>query len=252
MERPAIDVRVVSKTFAVPHQRHARAKEYFVRPFRRQAYDRNVALDDVSLSIARGEFFGIIGGNGSGKSTLLRILAGIYRADSGRVELNGIGSPFIELGVGFNFELTARDNIYLNGTLIGLSRQEIDERLDAIVAFAELERFLDQQVKNFSSGMMMRLAYSISVQVTFDILLIDEVLAVGDVDFKAKCFRTFREMREERKTVVFVSHDLASVQEFCDRALLLDDGRALAIGDPGETVELYERRVRAAAESTRS
>jgi ABC-type polysaccharide/polyol phosphate transport system ATPase subunit len=247
VERPAIEVGGVSKTFIVPHERHARLKEYFVRPFRRRAYDRNVALDNVSLKIAPGEFFGIIGRNGSGKSTLLRILAGIYRADSGTVELNGIVSPFIELGVGFNFELTARDNIYLNGTLIGLSRREIDERLDAIVRFAELERFLDQQVKNFSSGMMMRLAYSISVQVTFDILLVDEVLAVGDANFKTKCFETFRQMREERKTVVFVSHDLKSVQEFCDRVLLLDGGRTLAIGEPDEIVDLYERRVRAVA-----
>jgi ABC-type polysaccharide/polyol phosphate transport system ATPase subunit len=247
VERPAIEVRGVSKTFVVPHERQARLKEYFVRPFRKRASERNVALDDVSVAIAPGEFFGIIGRNGSGKSTLLRVLAGIYRADSGTVELSGIVSPFIELGVGFNYELSARDNIYLNGTLIGLTGSEIDERLPAIVGFAELERFIDQQVKNFSSGMLMRLAYSISVQVTFDILLIDEVLAVGDADFKAKCFDTFRQMRADRKTVVFVSHDLVSVQQFCDRAMLLEDGRSQGIGAPDEIVGLYERRVRAAA-----
>jgi ABC-type polysaccharide/polyol phosphate transport system ATPase subunit len=247
VERPAIEVRGVSKTFVVPHERQARLKEYVVRPFRKRAYDRNVALEDVNVAIASGEFFGVIGRNGSGKSTLLRILAGIYRADSGTVELSGVVSPFIELGVGFNYELSARDNIYLNGTLIGLTRPEIDERLPAIVGFAELERFVDQQVKNFSSGMLMRLAYSISVQVTFDILLIDEVLAVGDADFKVKCFDTFRQMRADRKTVVFVSHDLRSVQQFCDRAMLLEDGRMEAIGESDEIVRLYERRVRAAA-----
>jgi ABC-type polysaccharide/polyol phosphate transport system ATPase subunit len=214
VDRPAIEVHGVSKTFVVPHERHARLKEYFAMPTRRRSYDYNVALDGIDLTIPSGEFFGVIGRNGSGKSTLLRILAGIYEADSGTVQLNGIVSPFIELGVGFHMELSARDNIYLNGTLIGLSTSEIDERLDAIVGFAELERFLDQQVKNFSSGMLMRLAYSIAVQVSFDILLVDEVLAVGDVEFQQKCFDTFRRMREERKTVVFVSHDLESVRDF--------------------------------------
>ena len=245
MDRPAIEVRGVSKSFVVPHEQSARLKEYFVRPFRKRTYDRNQALDDVSLSIPRGEFFGIIGRNGSGKSTLLRVLAGIYRADSGTVELDGIVSPFIELGIGFNMELSARENIYVNGTVIGLTHREIDERLEAIVGFAELDRFIDQQVKNYSSGMLMRLAYSVAVQVTFDILLIDEVLAVGDVNFQMKCFETFRQLREERKTVVFVSHDLGVVREFCDRVMLIDGGRTQAIGEPDEIVDLYERHERA-------
>ena len=245
VDRPAIEVRGVSKSFVVPHEQSARLKEYFVRPFRKRTYDRNQALDDVSLSIPRGEFFGIIGRNGSGKSTLLRVLAGIYRADSGTVELDGIVSPFIELGIGFNMELSARENIYVNGTVIGLTHREIDERLEAIVGFAELDRFIDQQVKNYSSGMLMRLAYSVAVQVTFDILLIDEVLAVGDVNFQMKCFETFRQLREERKTVVFVSHDLGVVREFCDRVMLIDGGRTQAIGKPDEIVDLYERHERA-------
>jgi len=247
VDRPAIEVRGVSKSFVVPHEQSTRLKEYFARPFRKRTYDRNQALDDVSLSIPRGEFFGIIGRNGSGKSTLLRVLAGIYRADSGTVELDGIVSPFIELGIGFNMELSARENIYVNGTVIGLTHREIDERLEAIVGFAELDRFIDQQVKNYSSGMLMRLAYSVAVQVTFDILLIDEVLAVGDVNFQRKCFETFRQMREERKTVVFVSHDLGVVREFCDRVMLIDGGRTQAIGEPDEIVDLYERHERAVA-----
>jgi ABC-type polysaccharide/polyol phosphate transport system ATPase subunit len=243
----AIDVTKVSKTFIVPHEQHHRLKEYVVRPFRDRPVDRNDALKDLSLAIPRGEFFGVIGNNGSGKSTLLKVLAGIYRADTGSVRVNGAVSPFIELGVGFNFELSARDNIEINGTLIGLTRRQLAEKFDDIVAFAELERFVDQQLKNYSSGMLMRLAYSIAVQVPFDILLVDEVLAVGDVSFQKKCFTTFNEMRGQGKTVVFVSHDLHAIQNFCDRAMLLEHGVCVAIGPPAEIVEQYQARERAAA-----
>src|SRR5262249_50703056 len=155
-------------------------KEYFLHPFRRTQYERNDALRDVTFSIDAGEFFGIFGPNGSGKSTLLRILAGIYVPDSGLVRVNGLLSPFIQLGVGFNPHLTARDNIYINATLAGLTRNEVEARFDAILEFAELERFVDQQLKNYSTGMLMRLAYSIAIQIPFDVLLLDEVLAVGD------------------------------------------------------------------------
>ena len=169
-------------------------------------YETQRALDNVSFSIERGEFFGIIGPNGSGKSTLLKILAGIYRADSGSVRIDGLLSPFIELGVGFNPELNARDNVRINGTLLGLSRRELDARFDEIIGFAELERFVDQKLKNYSSGMLLRLAYSIAIQVEFDVLLLDEVLAVGDESFQEKCFRTFERFREEGKTIVLVTH----------------------------------------------
>jgi ABC-type polysaccharide/polyol phosphate transport system ATPase subunit len=243
----AIDVANVSKTFVVPHERRQRLKEYAVQPFRSREVDRNEALKKISLEIPRGEFFGVIGNNGSGKSTLLKLLAGIYRADTGSVRINGAVSPFIELGVGFNPELSARDNIEINAMLIGLTRRELAERFDHIVAFAELDRFVDQQLKNYSSGMLMRLAYSIAVQVPFDILLVDEVLAVGDISFQEKCFATFNEMRAEGKTVVFVSHNLHAIRNFCDRVMLLEQGVCIAIGSPAEIVAQYEARERAAA-----
>jgi ABC-type polysaccharide/polyol phosphate transport system ATPase subunit len=232
----------VSKTFVVPHERRSRLKEHAVRPFRDRVYDRNEALKNLSLTVPHGEFFGVIGRNGSGKSTLLKVLAGIYRPDSGVVRIDGFLSPFIELGVGFNPELSARDNIEINGTLIGLTRAQLRDRFDAILAFAELERFVDQQLKNYSSGMLMRLAYGIAVQVPFEILLVDEVLAVGDVSFQEKCFETFRQMRRENKTVVFVSHNLAAVRGFCDRVMLIENGVCEAVGDPNEIVDLYEGR----------
>ena len=245
MSGPAIEVAALCKAFRLPHQKQTTIKEHFLHPFRRVTYETQRALDDVSFSVSPGEFFGIIGPNGSGKSTLLKILGGIYRTDSGTVRIDGLLSPFIELGVGFNMELNARDNIRVNGTLLGLSRRQLDDRFDDIIGFAELERFVDQRLKNFSSGMLLRLAYSIAIQVDFDILLLDEVLAVGDESFQEKCFRTFEAMRETGKTVVFVSHDLASVERFCDRALLLRGGRMRALGAPTEVIADYRERVAA-------
>jgi ABC-type polysaccharide/polyol phosphate transport system ATPase subunit len=238
----ALELVGVSKSFVVPHHRTSRLKESFVRLFHEKHYEYVHALQDVTLSIPRGEFFGVMGPNGSGKSTLLKVLAAIYRPDRGTVRVNGVVSPFIELGVGFNPELSARDNIYINGTLIGLTRDQIEERFDEIVAFAEVERFVDQQLKNYSNGMIMRLAYSVAVQVTFDILLVDEVLAVGDIEFQQKCFASFERLRREGKTVVFVSHDPQAVQSFCDRALLLDQGVVRHVGDPEEVASLYLHR----------
>jgi ABC-type polysaccharide/polyol phosphate transport system ATPase subunit/SAM-dependent methyltransferase len=205
------------------------------------------ALQDVSFAIKRGEFFGVIGRNGSGKSTLLKILAGIYRADRGSVELSGKLSPFIELGVGFNPDLNARDNVRINGTLLGLSPRNLARRFDEIIAFAELERFVDQSLKNYSSGMQLRLAYAIAIQVPFDVLLLDEVLAVGDQNFQEKCFETFERMREEGKTVVLVTHGLDSVVRFCDRALLLRDGTVQKVGTPQDVIDLYLAQERARA-----
>jgi ABC-type polysaccharide/polyol phosphate transport system ATPase subunit len=237
-----IELSGVSKTFAVPHERRSRLKEYAVRPWRPRTYERVHALKGFSLAVPRGECLGVIGRNGSGKSTLLKILAGIYRPDSGRVVVGGTISPFIELGVGFHPELSARENIEINATLLGLSRREIEARFDQIVSFAELERFVDQQLKNYSSGMVMRLAYSVAVHVPFDILLLDEVLAVGDLPFQEKCFQTFWRLRAEQKTVVFVSHNLIAIRNHCDRALLLEDGGSQALGPPDEVVDLYEQR----------
>jgi ABC-type polysaccharide/polyol phosphate transport system ATPase subunit len=239
----AIEVVGVSKTFRIPHEHRTFFKEYFLHPFRRATYERNEALNDVTFSVEAGEFFGVIGPNGSGKSTLLRILAGIYVPDQGHVRVNGVLSPFIELGVGFNPELTARDNIRINGTLAGLTKRELEQRFDEILAFAELERFVDQKLKNYSSGMLVRLAYSIAIQIPFDVLLLDEVLAVGDEAFQEKCFATFERFKDEGKTIVFVSHALDLMERFCDRVLLLEGGVMQAVGSPEDIAELYRERV---------
>ena len=239
MSRPVIEVSGVSKAFRLPHERRTTLKEHVLHPFDRTSYEVQQALDDVTFTVDEGEFFGIIGPNGSGKSTLLKILAGIYRQDLGTVRVDGRLSPFIELGVGFNPELTARDNVRINGTLLGLGKRELHERFDGIFEFAGLQRFVDQKLKNFSSGMQVRLAYSIAVQVDFDVLLLDEVLAVGDAEFQEKCFATFTRFREEDKTIVLVSHDLGAVATFCDRAVWLQNGRVGAIGSPAEVVERY-------------
>jgi ABC-type polysaccharide/polyol phosphate transport system ATPase subunit len=239
MPAPAIEARGLSKSFLIPHEERTTFKELFLHPLRRTSYERNQAVQDVSFGVAPGEFFGVIGANGSGKSTLLKLMAGIYPADAGEMRVNGVISPFIELGVGFNPDLSARDNIKINATLLGLTPRELAERFGDIVAFAELERFVDQKLKNYSSGMQLRLAYSIAIQVPFDILLLDEVLAVGDQRFQAKCFDTFDRMREAGKTIVFVSHDLKAVAEKCDRALLLAGGRVRALGPAEEVVDRY-------------
>jgi ABC-type polysaccharide/polyol phosphate transport system ATPase subunit len=233
----AIEVSSVSKSFRIPHEQRHYLKEYVLHPFNRLTYERNDALKDISFSVEAGEFFGIYGTNGSGKSTLLRILAGIYQPDSGRVRVNGLLSPFIELGVGFDLELNARDNIRINGTLAGLTKDQLAERFDEILAFSELERFVDQKVKNYSSGMLMRLAYSIAIQIPFDVLLLDEVLAVGDESFQEKCFATFERFREEGKTVILVTHDTELLHRFADRVLKIEHGAMTAIGPTEELIE---------------
>jgi ABC-type polysaccharide/polyol phosphate transport system ATPase subunit len=236
----AIEVTEITKTFALPHEARSTFKEHFLHPLRRTTYEHQLALNDVSFEVMHGEFFGIMGPNGSGKSTLLKILAGIYRQDSGTVVINGLLSPFIELGVGFNPELNARDNILINGTLLGLTRAQLDERFDPILEFAELERFADQKLKNYSSGMQLRLAFSIAIQVPFDILMLDEVLAVGDNAFQKKCFAVFDDLiQETNKTIVFVGHDLMTMKRYCDRALYIQGGTLQAIGPVDEVVERY-------------
>jgi ABC-type polysaccharide/polyol phosphate transport system ATPase subunit len=235
----AIEVSGVSKSFRIPHERRTYLKEYILHPFRRVTYERNDALKNVSFEVEQGEFFGIFGPNGSGKSTLLRILAGIYVQDSGHVRVNGLLSPFIELGVGFDIELTARDNIKINTTLAGLTKRELERTFDDILEFAELERFVDQQLKNYSSGMLMRLAFAIAIQIPFDLLLLDEVLAVGDESFQQKCFATFDRFKEEGKTIILVTHQLELMNQFCDRVLLLENGVVRAAGPPEEVIEGY-------------
>jgi ABC-type polysaccharide/polyol phosphate transport system ATPase subunit len=234
-----IEVRGVSKTFTLPHEQRSTLKEHFLHPFGSRTFERQTALEDVNVSVRSGEFFGIVGLNGSGKSTLLKIIAGIYQPDSGTVHVRGKLSPFIELGVGFNPDLTGRDNILVNGTLLGLSRRQLEQRFDSILEFAELTRFADQKLKNYSSGMQMRLAYSIAIQVQFDILLLDEVLAVGDQEFQQKCFATFEDFRAQGKTIVLVSHSLEAAEQFCDRAMLLEAGRVRAIGEARDVIATY-------------
>jgi ABC-2 type transport system ATP-binding protein len=203
-------------------------------------YESFTALDDISFNIKKGEFISIIGRNGSGKSTLLKILAGIYTPDSGNVEINGGISPFLELGVGFNPELSGKDNIYLNGSILGLPLKEISRKFDEIVAFSELERFINLKVKNYSSGMYVRLAFSVAIHANKDILLMDEVLAVGDADFQAKCFNAFYRIMEEGKTIVFVSHDLNVVRKYSNRVILLQNGKTVLIGNPDEVIAKYK------------
>jgi ABC-type polysaccharide/polyol phosphate transport system ATPase subunit len=192
--------------------------------------------------VAQGEFFGIVGRNGSGKSTLLKCLAGIYRVDCGLIAMRGRLSTFIELGVGFNMELAARDNVLINGIMLGLSPKEALRRFDRIIEFAELEDFVDLKLKNYSSGMQVRLAFSVMIQVDADVLLIDEVLAVGDAAFQQKCFEVFQRMKDEGRTIVFVTHDMSAVTRFCDRALLLERGRVETIGEPGLVGARYLER----------
>jgi ABC-2 type transport system ATP-binding protein len=236
-----IEVRDVHKTFRIPKHRVDTLKERATHPWRRAEFRELRALRGVSFDVRRGEFFGIVGRNGSGKSTLLKILASIYRADGGRIRMAGRLAPFIELGVGFNPELTARENVALNGVMMGLSRREAAATLDRVLEFAELGEFVDLKLKNYSSGMMVRLAFAVMVEADADIMLVDEVLAVGDASFAQKCLDVFREKRRAGKTLVLVSHDMATVQGFCDRALLLHDGEPRYIGDPEETALRYYR-----------
>jgi ABC-type polysaccharide/polyol phosphate transport system ATPase subunit len=250
----AVSISHVSKAFRLPHQRYHTLKERALHPFASRRFDILQAVGDVSLQIARGEFFGIVGRNGSGKSTLLKCLAGIYAIDEGELEVHGRLSPFIELGVGFNPDLTARDNVIINAIMLGLSRREAQARFDEIVAFAELEEFMDLKLKNYSSGMQVRLAFAVAIQVDAEIVLIDEVLAVGDAAFQQKCFDEFQRLKSAGRTIVFVTHDMPSMERFCDRAMLMDGGRVVEIGEPRSIARHYNelnfRRVREEAKET--
>jgi ABC-2 type transport system ATP-binding protein len=238
----AIEVRGLEKSFRIPTHRIDTFKERALHPLSRTEYRELRALRDISFDIHRGEFFGVVGRNGSGKSTLLKILASIYRADAGRVRIAGRVAPFIELGVGFNYELTARENVVLNGVMMGLSRREAQRRLAAVLDFAELQEFVDLKLKNYSSGMMVRLAFSVMIQAEADVLLIDEVLAVGDAAFQEKCAAVFEDMRASARTIVLVTHDMTAIESYCDRGLLLNDGELRYIGDPQELGRRYYRQ----------
>jgi ABC-type polysaccharide/polyol phosphate transport system ATPase subunit len=235
---PAVVARSVSKTFTVPEEQVHTLKERALHPRRRIRRQTFRALQDISFAVAPGEFFGIAGRNGSGKSTLLKCIAGIYRAE-GDIWCRGRLSTFIELGVGFNPDMAARDNVVMNGIMLGLSPREARKRYDSVIEFAELQEFTELKLKNYSSGMHVRLAFSVAIQVDADILLIDEVLAVGDAAFQQKCFDVFHEMRDRGKTIVFVTHDMGALQRFCDRALLLERGSPVFLGEPYEVADRY-------------
>lgn len=240
----AIRVDKVYKDFKLPHQRKNSIKSIFTGIFegkKNTTTETQHALKDVSFDVKKGEFFGIVGRNGSGKSTLLKMLAGIYQPTKGGVQVHGKLVPFIELGVGFNPELTGRENVFLNGALLGFDHKKIEKMYDDIVEFAELERFMDQKLKNYSSGMQVRLAFSMAIRADADILLIDEVLAVGDADFQRKCFEYFKSLKKNKKTVVFVSHDMSAVESYCDRAVLIDKHKIINHGTVGDVVENYLR-----------
>jgi ABC-2 type transport system ATP-binding protein len=240
MEDIAIKVDKVSKAFRLPHEKQASVKSLFVTMFHgKRTYERQQVLKDISFDIKSGEFFGIVGRNGSGKSTILKLLAGVYTPDSGYIQINGKLTPFIELGVGFNPELTGRENVYLNGALLGFNRKEMDAMYDEIVAFAELEKFMDQKLKNYSSGMQVRLAFSIAIRARSDILLLDEVLAVGDALFQKKCYDYFKQLKKDKKTVIFVSHDTNALLEYCDRCILLEKGEIVEQGRTEKVINEY-------------
>lgn len=243
-EEIAIRVENVSKNFILPHEKISSVKGAFTNiTKKRTKHSKEVqhALKDISFEIKKGEFFGIVGRNGSGKSTLLKILAGIYQPTSGKVSTAGKLVPFIELGVGFNPELTGRENVYLNGAMLGFSEKEVSKMYNDIVEFAELEKFMDQKLKNYSSGMQVRLAFSMATRSEADILLIDEVLAVGDADFQRKCFNYFKSLKRNKKTVVFVSHDMDAIREYCDRAMMVNESELSILGSTSKVSQEYAK-----------
>ena len=236
----AIDVKSLHKSFKLPTEQAFGLKQAFFNRLRGiKGYTEQKVLKGLDFEVKKGEFIGIVGRNGSGKSTLLKILAGIYYPEKGKVTINGNLVPFIELGVGFNPELTGRENVYMNGALLGFSNEEMNTMYDDIWDFAELKDFQDQKLKNYSSGMQVRLAFSIAIRARGDILLLDEVLAVGDAAFQQKCANYFESLKTKNQTVVLVTHSMENVRKFCTRAILLENGKIVKNGNPDEIADAY-------------
>ena len=236
----AITVNDIHKSFRIPLEGSNGIKQKLINHLKgRRGYRDFTPLNGISFEINKGDFFGIVGRNGSGKSTLLKTIAGIYEPNGGSVQVNGTLVPFIELGVGFNPELTGRENVFLNGALLGFSRSEVAAMYDDIVDFAELHDFMDERLKNYSSGMQVRLAFSIAIKAQGDILLLDEVLAVGDAAFQQKCTDYFEEIKNSDKTVILVTHSMESVERFCNKAVLIEDGHVKVLGSPDEVAKQY-------------
>jgi ABC-type polysaccharide/polyol phosphate transport system ATPase subunit len=237
LEHPVIRLVNVTQRFRVIHERPDTVRELFSRFFRHNASFHDFeAVKNLSLDIPPGQTLGIIGRNGSGKSTLLKIIAGVYKPSNGTVEVNGTLAPLIELGAGFHHELTGRENILLNGLLMGYSKREMLERQQSIIDFADVGEFIDAPVKQYSSGMYMRLAFSVATEVDPQILLVDEILAVGDVGFQEKCFEKIRRFRNSGKTIILVSHNMDNVRQHCERAILIEHGSVLVDGTPDEAI----------------
>lgn len=242
--KSAIVVKNLHKSFKLPHEQSSGIKQSIINKFKGvKGYEIQKVLDDISFNVEKGDFFGIVGRNGSGKSTLLKLLAQIYTPDKGSVVVNGSLTPFIELGVGFNPELTGRENIFLNGSLLGFSKKDMESMYQDIVEFAELEKFMDQKLKNYSSGMQVRLAFSIAIRANSDILILDEVLAVGDEAFQRKCNNFFSQIKKDKsKTVILVTHSMGDVKRYCNKALLIEKGKIVVFGDPNEVADDYSKQ----------
>ena len=241
---PIIKVDNVSMCFNLSKEKHESLKEYFLAMVQgRLQYDEFYALKDVSLDIMPGDFYGLVGLNGSGKSTLLKTIAGVYKPSKGKVTVRGSIAPLIELGAGFDMDLTARENIYLNGTVLGFSPKYLDEKFDEIVEFSELQNFLDVPLKNYSSGMVARIAFAIATVTEPDLLIVDETLSVGDVFFQEKCERRIQSFIDSGNvTVLFVSHSMKQVERICERAIWIEKGVQRMDGPVEEVVEAYERQ----------
>ena len=239
-QNTVIKVDNVTKMYKLYDNPKDRLKEALI-PTKKKRYKEHYALNGVSFDVKKGETVGIIGTNGSGKSTILKIITGVLNPTSGKVEIEGRISALLELGAGFNSEYTGIENVYLNGTMSGFSKEEIDERLDDILSFADIGDFVYQPVKTYSSGMLVRLAFAVSINIDPEILIVDEALSVGDVFFQAKCFRKFEDFKKQGKTILFVSHDLSSVQKYCDRVVLLNKGNKLAEGSARDMINLYKK-----------
>jgi ABC-2 type transport system ATP-binding protein len=238
----AIIAKDIHKSFRLPTEQAFGLKQAIFNRLRGiKGYKEQKVLRGIDLEIKKGEFIGIIGRNGSGKSTLLKILAGTYYPEKGEITINGTLVPFIELGVGFNPELTGRENVYLNGALLGFSNEEMDAMYDDIWDFAELKDFQDQKLKNYSSGMQVRLAFSIAIRARGDILLLDEVLAVGDAAFQEKCNNYFADLKDKKQTVILVTHSMENVRKFCNRAVLIENGKIIEEGDPKKVADAYTK-----------
>ena len=238
----AIKVKDLHKSFKLPTEQAFGLKQAIFNRLRGiKGYKEQKVLKGLDFEVKKGEFLGIVGRNGSGKSTLLKILAGIYYPEKGEITVDGTLVPFIELGVGFNPELTGRENVYMNGALLGFSNEEMDTMYNDIWEFAELKDFQDQKLKNYSSGMQVRLAFSIAIRAQGDILLLDEVLAVGDAAFQQKCSNYFSNLKHHKQTVILVTHSMDNVRKFCDRAILIEDGKIIQNGDPKKVADAYTK-----------